>query len=349
MTDATAHLAAAFGIEIECYLPEGESQQSAARAVAQRIGKPVEVEGYNHYLRTNWKVVTDGSLGDTSRGLEFVSPKLYGEAGLAEVERVCEALTDFGCTVSKKCGLHVHVDAAGQTLAFWKNIVKLYATFEPVIDSTMPLSRRAGANIFCRSMTAVSMIEIERAESFTTVAEIANPLHVRSDRRYHKLNLQAYSRHSTVEFRQHSGTVDGIKARRWVVTCLKMVAAAKGELSLGTSSPVSTLNRARPGSKAHRIGEMFLRPEGVTGPEVMAAMGWPSVSMPQQAKAAGIEYTSVRTGRMVRYFARRAEAATSTVAITIEGFAATIGATQDETAYMNQRAANLSGTVAWAA
>ena len=35
--------------------------------------------------------------------------------------------------------------------------------------------------------------------------------------RYHKLNLESLVRHGTVEFRQHSGTVDGEKMANWVM------------------------------------------------------------------------------------------------------------------------------------
>lgn len=346
MTTTANHLDAGFGVEIECYLPEGETMRAAAAAVGHRLGAYVSVEGYNHQVRSTWKVVTDGSLGDIGRGVEFVSPILRGENGLAQVETVCRALSDFGCTVNKKCGLHVHVGVAGERIGFFRNIVKLYSMFEPVIDSMMPISRRASNNTYCRSMTSARPAAVETASS------IANLLHAVAGTtgqlgRYFKLNLQAFARHSTVEFRQHSGTIDATKARRWTVLCLRMVAAAKGSLNLGGAGP--SMNRARPGSKTFVIGEMLLRPEGVSGREVMAATGWPSVSLPQQARSCGIEFTTQRMGREVRYYARSATEVRSTVAITIEGFAAVVGAASDERAYMQQRVADLSGPVAWAA
>lgn len=82
--------------------------------------------------------------------------------------------------------------------------------------------------------------------------------------------------------------------------------------NLGISSPsiVPDLEPAteRPvtESKDHQIGEMLLRPEGVTRTEVLQATGWPSVSIPQQAGICGIEIVSQRSGREVRYWARNA-------------------------------------------
>lgn len=346
MTTAANHLNAGFGIEIECFLPEGETIRTAANAVSHRLGAPVTVEGYNHDVRSTWKVVTDGSLGDISRGIEFVSPILRGEDGLAQVETVCRALSDFGCTVNKKCGLHVHVGVGAPGLRFFKNLVKLYSLFEPVIDSMMPASRRASNNTYCKSMTSARPSAVEGASSVADLLYIISGTTGRAGR-YFKLNLQSFVRQSTVEFRQHSGTLDATKARRWAVLCLRMVAAAMGQINLGDAGP--TMNRARPGTKAFTIGQMFLRPEGVSGREVMAATGWPSVSMPQQARSCGIEFTTQRMGREVRYYARSATEVRSTVAITIEGFATVIGAATDERAYMQQRVADLSGPVAWAA
>jgi hypothetical protein len=51
--------------------------------------------------------------------------------------------------------------------------------------------------------------------------------------RYLKLNLAAYRRHGTVEFRQHAGTTNATKIWHWVVLTQAMVEkAAGGRLSL---------------------------------------------------------------------------------------------------------------------
>lgn len=41
-------------------------------------------------------------------------------------------------------------------------------------------------------------------------------------------------------------------------------------------------------SKVNLIGDLMLRPEGCTTKDVLAATGWPAVSMPAQAKLAGL-------------------------------------------------------------
>jgi hypothetical protein len=133
--------------------------------------------------------------------------------------------------------------------------------------------------------------------------------------------------------------------------CLRMVAAAKDgrvELAQNFVAEANQLNRARTGSKAFIVGELLLRPEGVTRAEACAATGWPSISLPQQAEACGLSFTTQRIGREVRYYARAAQASVPTVA-TLAGLMDAIGASDAERNYFNRRTANLSGEAAWAA
>lgn len=355
------YLSQTFGVEFECFLPEGEDMRAAARAVQSRLSRPVAVEGYNHETRPHWKIVTDGSLGSYERGMEVVSPVLVGEAGLAEAETVAKALTDFGCTVNKRCGFHVHVGAAVEPGAavpgkFFRNVAQLYATFESVLDGIMPVSRRLQNNQYCRSLAGAAAA-IARAGTFEEVVNAYAGVRFGHEARFYKLNLNAYRRHRTIEFRQHSGTLDSMKASRWISLCLKMAWAARGDLQLGVSAPAvsgGAVNQARHGSKAWLVGQMLLRPEGVTGREIMAALNWPSVSIPAQARACGLAFTTRREGREVRYWAVTGAAAQEVavenrVDVSIAGFCTLIGASADEREYMEQRTRDLSGPVAWAA
>ena len=54
--------------------------------------------------------------------------------------------------------------------------------------------------------------------------------------RSHKVNLEAYSRHKTVEFRQHSGTTNFTKMRNWVLFLHKLVTfATRGQVPAATA------------------------------------------------------------------------------------------------------------------
>jgi hypothetical protein len=341
-----------FGTEFECFIPQGTTQPMLAAAINARLdGIAIcAVEGYNHHSRPHWKIVTDGSLGDYSRGVEVVSPVLQGEDGIAQMRLVCDALTDFGCTVNQSAGFHVHVGAAGEGLGFFKKLVRLYQTYERVIDGMMPASRRASTNSYSRSLQGASPSAINAATSLSQLANVIQMASRASADRYHKVNITAFSRHSTVEFRQHSGTVDATKAENWVRLCLKMVAAAKrADVIFETASTSGPRNTARFGTKRHTIVEMIMRPNGATRTEIIAATDWPSVSIAQIAASAGLDILTTRTGRETRYSLNAMATTPTAHDVSIEGFCTLIGATIGERAYIARRTQNLGGTVAWTA
>ena len=59
------------------------------------------------------------------------------------------------------------------------------------------------------------------------------------------------------------------------------------------------------GSKAAMIAELLLRPDGCTTAEVLAASGWPAVSMPAQARTAGLVLRKERVDGVLRYYGTR--------------------------------------------
>lgn len=338
-----------FGVEIECFLPEGMTQQAAAQAITHRLGQPCMVESYNHNRRHHWKITTDGSLGDYARGMELVSPPLLGQGGIELVGKACEALADLGATINKKCGFHVHVGIGpAQAVEIARNLVKLYAAYEqPVIDALMPVSRRGSENNYCKSLRSANLTSLARA---TTVQQVEQSVGMID--RFRKINFaSAFSRHGTFEFRQHSGTLESNKARKWVVICLRMVhAAANGKVPMAAVAAATqpSHNRARHGSKSWQIGQMLMRPEGVTGPEICAALGWPSVSIPQQAEICGLQVRTERMGRTVRYFAVGIEAAAQPgTPLNVDGFCALIETTDEEKEYITRRIQDLGGPVQW--
>lgn len=68
-------------------------------------------------------------------------------------------------------------------------------------------------------------------------------------------------------------------------------------------APKATSAGPRPGTKTALVADMLRRPEGCTAAEVMAACSWPAVSMPQQAKAAGLKLRKEKDGKVSRYWA----------------------------------------------
>lgn len=194
-----------FGVEIEAF---NITQRELASAL-RNAGIQVEVEGYNHNTRNHWKIVTDASLSGT-HSFELVSPILEGQAGLNQLETVCRVLKAKRALINRSCGLHVHFDAENIGLAQTKNLLINYARYEAIIDSFMPASRRSTTNTYCQSLTG-RISQIEAASTMQALTSTALPS------RYFKVNLQSYLRHKTIEFRQHSGTIEFEKISNWVL------------------------------------------------------------------------------------------------------------------------------------
>lgn len=68
-----------------------------------------------------------------------------------------------------------------------------------------------------------------------------------------------------------------------------------------TKAATEKTSGVRPGSKLETIVGLLKRPQGCTTKEVLAATGWPAVSMPQQAKAAGLSLTKEKVDGVTRY------------------------------------------------
>jgi inhibitor of KinA sporulation pathway (predicted exonuclease) len=338
-----------FGTEFEVIIPAQFSRASAAAELARRIGKTVD-SGIGASGR-NWKVVNDGSVhGSNGSGLEFVSPynpPLQGQAGLDEVAKVANALRDMGCTVNTTCGFHVHVGARGSRLDFFKNLVKLYARYEEAIDGIMPQSRRGNGANYCKSISRVDFGKVDRA---STVSQISHEIYRSSGAhapRYHKLNLEAFQKHSTVEFRQHSGTVDAGKATNWIVTCLALVAAAKdGKTGLARAAQIAWDLAVLQGKQRH-CASLIARPEGATNEEIRAAFGYRTLSARTNLKKAGLMFREERdraTGK-TRFFAVLATDAGGVepaAPTTLDGLADLIDATPEVKAFFAERRRTLT-------
>lgn len=214
-----------FGVEIEAY---GVPAARLAAALSE-AGIPCEVQRYNHLTQRVWKVVPDASI----RGeypFELVSPPLCGLEGLETLRRVASVLAQLGARVNHSCGLHVHHDARDLGVEQMRNLIRLYARMEPVLDEAMPPSRRGSRNHYCVSMRPYGEDSIlaRRLDEARTIQELAWFF----PNRYYKLNLHAWLRHGTIEFRHHAGTINADKIVAWVIfTQILVQRAASGRVT----------------------------------------------------------------------------------------------------------------------
>lgn len=266
-----------FGVEIEVI---GISQQQALNAL-RSVGINVAIEGYNHTTRSNWKLVTDASVRN---GFEVVSPVLQGTEGLEQVHTVAQALDDRGARVNASCGLHVHFDASGLTVDDVRNIVTRYAKYETKIDAFMPNSRRGDNNSYCKSISNLA----PRLSRATTIQSLANL----QSGRYFKVNLQSFLCHGTIEFRQHSGTVNPSKICNWIEFLDSFIESSKSQ----TVSAIPVASSSLKGVQK-RLAEMLAENETMTITAICDTFGWQAHSARAaitRLRQAGLEIKAVK-------------------------------------------------------
>jgi len=207
------------GIEVEFFGPSWTEVRDALR----KKGLSCEIEGYNHQTRRYWKIVTDVSVQGPNRG-EVVSPVLKGKQGLVELRKALMAFQEVGMKVNQSAGLHVHFGASGFTLKQWKNVILNYAGFETIIDQMMQPSRRRNENFYARSLNKISNLK-EKVENATTFRELQN--NVFRNLRYLYINLEAYDRHGTIEFRQHASNIEVDSVINWVLFLHYLIEVSK--------------------------------------------------------------------------------------------------------------------------
>lgn len=198
-----------FGVEIECYIPGGRSSSAASRITSQ--------------LPTGWRLKGDGSLGPS--GVEIVSPPIQGEAGLNTLREVLTILVEAGATVNRRCGLHVHHDAADIGRNGLVLFTRSWAANQNLIDYLVAPSRRNGANSYCRPL---SSSELTHLSTWPTASSLREGLPAE---RYRAVNLHSYSKYGTVEIRQHQGTLSFRKIEGWIKLAQGLMDAVSGRNS----------------------------------------------------------------------------------------------------------------------
>lgn len=215
-----------YGIEIE--FVSDKSLSYIADYITSKKNIQTQAMGYNHNITVGWKVITDSSCG-----YELVSPILKGRDGLYQLEKVCEALSEIGAKVNKKCGLHVHHGINDYEIKDIKNLFAMYAKLEKNIDDIVPKSRRGNSNPFLRSLSCDGNAPggyesnvndmLNKLKKCKTIRDLDQMF----QSRYRKLNFRSYIRYGTIEFRQHSGTIDFEKIKNWILLTQQIVDVSK--------------------------------------------------------------------------------------------------------------------------
>ena len=239
------------------------------------------------------QVKPDGTPGVDA---EIVLPPLADcSVAWQYVASVCRSLERAGCSVSDKCGLHVHISNAPLTTApsaytgdsiahsarsggfltgdhfgdpldavAVKDIMQRYTAQQDVIDSMLPASRRN--NRYCMPLSAR---QIDAAP--LTIAG----LQAATRGKFSTVNLQTWTR-GTIEFRQHSGTIEAAKVHRWAQFVLNLVTWTTSERVEGGTRTIEEQTPEQPFRRNSRVGIQYtmMRSEnGATTRDIMLATG----------------------------------------------------------------------------
>lgn len=215
----------AFGVELEITGP-GESQIMQALEAHS-----IEVHNVRSYGRTTgsvWELKHDGSVG--GHGIELASPKLRGEDGFRQLEAVCAALNEAGATVDRSCGVHVHHDMRNLEGHQIKRQVLAFVERQELVSQLVAPSRRTNGYCPQWSEAHIAMLRQFSVDSHRALRDIAY-IGPRGT-----INLQAYSRHGSVEIRYHGGSTNFRKLAAWVRFGQALFAAAEAEVFIPTNS-----------------------------------------------------------------------------------------------------------------
>lgn len=204
----------AFGFEAEFFgIDRGE-----AVAALRRMRIPAMDDGYHHETRDYWRVTSDSSV--SLHGNELVSPvlRVTKKPHFTLIKTAASTLKDAGGDVDKTCGLHVHHSAQNMTPLLVAELVTHYALFQMAIDSILPKSRRVlvrGTDTFNVKLPDTSSMNAILRNPSTTMEAIKQGVRGLPPR-HSVVNLTALAAHNTIEFRQHSGSLNATKISNWV-------------------------------------------------------------------------------------------------------------------------------------
>ena len=149
---------------------------------------------------TIWECKHDCSIS----GMEFVSPILFGDAGLMEIEKFCAEANSRSFEIDMSCGYHAHFDVSNESEDSLKAIAytyrKTYDLWNACVSSNRSDNRYCGSPDYnCEDIVN------EDWDYFVGKRD-----------RFEYVNWRSYLVHGSVEVRLYQGTLDAAEICNWV-------------------------------------------------------------------------------------------------------------------------------------
>lgn len=241
-----------YGIEIEL---TGITRKKAAIVIGNYLGNGYQYlgEGYDVYCAYDnkgrkWKIMSDSSIvaqnkngtpaGDNYQ-VEFVSPICEYE-DIPMIQEIVRKLRKAGAIAGKKCGIHVHVNAAPYNARTLRNLTNIMYCKEDLIYKALQVDVER-EHRYCQKVEESFLQEInkKKPKSLEQVSSIwyqgrdGRHRHYHSSR-YHCLNLHSVFQKGTVEFRLFNSTTHAGKIKTYIQFCLAISAQALNQTCAGT-------------------------------------------------------------------------------------------------------------------
>jgi len=173
-------------------------------------------------MRDKLKFQTGWRCHEEHCGSEIVSPILVGWSGLLDVRRQIRSIWSVWNEIKfSDCGLHVHIDIQDFNLGQAKKLILIASRFDQTIFCMMDGTR--WINTYAQRCSY-------KEKTIKTISGLKGLQGIqRHSQRYAGLNMHAFSKHGTVEFRYAMGSADWRKIYSLISMYLRMVAVAKSE------------------------------------------------------------------------------------------------------------------------
>ncbi len=260
----------------------------------------IEIETYGVPVPTVQRALNDNGIkgcqvkpdGTPSVDAEIVLPPLVPcQVAKEYIESVCRVLSDIGCRINQSCGLHIHIGNApiadtthaarftgdsilhterngnflsehGEPFDFpiVKDLFFRWERQQDIINTMFPRSRTN--NRYCQPLNATKI------DNATNIQQLNHG-------KFYAVNLDTWRR-GTIEFRQHSGTIEANKIWNWFlflnnfVTWTVQNRFEHGETSTTIETPTAPF---RNGSRVGVQYTMMRSENGATTRDIIDATG----------------------------------------------------------------------------
>ena len=185
----------------------------------RKFGVELETSECPHHTEvrdtTIWECKSDCSI----EGLEFVSPVLYGDQGLADIENLCMIARRKGWMTNRYCGYHAHFDVTGEDWESLKRIAYAYRLTYELWCCFVSDARSSNPMCGAPDYSCADIRRINSAEDWEYFAGVRD--------RFEWVNWRAYLAHGTMEVRSHDASLNAHEICNWVKAHARFMDFAK--------------------------------------------------------------------------------------------------------------------------